>query len=452
MGNAGNGDVTMVIDSDDLVLSDFDTTHIESVEALAGLLVGQEENADIFHQNVDRSGMDVLLEGELGLGIGNTVISRIVRDSGGSNILINDNDNPEFLSLSDYFAVDGPGERLHLFIQTSSSLIDIPIRANLGNTGGGFANIGIPDSSRAALNEIGLNQKILFGFALPAIFRDAVVEFRSGSPSIVVSAEAVPLVNHDVEIEFRSGSPIVIVAAEAAATVDRDVSVTFHSGSPLFTVSANIFPALFRDAIVEFRSGSPVVYVSARRDLSDIGTLFSGQSVTQMELAVEKTESSRTPALIPPSLTDIKNLDESLLPFIAYGLGVEGNINFLPANVRCAIMEHAEFYHLNLGTQAALDQAAEDLEIAISPTYEDRMGGGRQITLDVSPPTYAIGDPNWTRFVQEFLECLLPWTLHLSAINVNILFRGNIYLRGAFRAYNLLFVDGGRANNTGALM
>ena len=92
------------------------------------------------------------------------------------------------MSLSDYFAADGPGERLHLFIQTMSGLIDIPIRTNLGNTGGGFANIGIPDVNRAALNAIGLNQKILFGFALPAIFRDAVVEFRSGSPLISISA------------------------------------------------------------------------------------------------------------------------------------------------------------------------------------------------------------------------------------------------------------------------
>ena len=271
------------------------------------------------------------------------------------------------------------------FIQTISGLIDIPIRANLGNTGGGFANIGIPDLSRAAVNAIGLNQKILIGFALPAVFRDAVVEFRSGSPLIAISAEAVPLVNHDIEVEFRSGSPTVTIVAQAAAIVDRDASVIFRSGSPLFTVSANVFPALFRDAVVEFRSGSPVVSVSARRDLTDVGTLFSGQYVTQMELAIEKTESLRMPVIIPPSLTDIKNLDESLLPFIAYGLGVEGNINFLPANVRCAIMEHAEFYHLNLGTQAALDQAAEDLEITISSTYEDRMGGGRQIMLDVSP-------------------------------------------------------------------
>ena len=68
------------------------------------------------------------------------------------------------------------------------------------------------------------------------------------------------------------------------------------------------------------------------------------------------------------------------------------------------------------------------------------------------PPTYAIGDSNWTRFVREFLECLLPWNVYLAAINVNIFFRGNIYLRGAFRAYNLLFVDGGRADNTGVLM
>ena len=284
------------------------------------------------------------------------------------------------------------------------------------------------------------------------INRDVSISFRAGDPSFIVSGESVPLVNHDVSgIEFRAGNPSFTVAPVAVPTVYADGSVVYRAGNPLFRVTADLSPTIFRDASVTFRAGNPIVKITAGRELSDVGTLFSGQYVTQMEIAIDRVESERLVALIPPLLTDIDNVDVSLLPFIAYGLGIEGNINFLPLGVRCAIINNAEFYLNNIGTQLVLDQAAQDLEIALHPTFTDRQGGGRDVVLDVSPPTYAIGDANWTLFVRAFLESLLPWNVNLTGININVFFRESLYLHGGYRGYDLVFNDGGTAINSGVL-
>ena len=66
----------------------------------------------------DRGGTDSPLDGELGLGTTETVISRIRRHSA-TELNLNDNDSPSALDIGTYFAAGGDGNDLTLYLQTS---------------------------------------------------------------------------------------------------------------------------------------------------------------------------------------------------------------------------------------------------------------------------------------------------------------------------------------------
>ena len=86
------GDLTAV-----LGLGAFDSSGL-AVDAAA--LLGASGTGTLYADE-DRGGSDAPLAGELGLGPGETVISRIRWD--GSRLRLNDNDNPAPLTLEDYF-------------------------------------------------------------------------------------------------------------------------------------------------------------------------------------------------------------------------------------------------------------------------------------------------------------------------------------------------------------
>ena len=80
--------------TDQLVLSDSDDTGLEVVaKALLAASAAATVAGNIFWADADRAGTDTPLDGELGLGAGNTVISRFRRVSA-TVLVLNDNDNP----------------------------------------------------------------------------------------------------------------------------------------------------------------------------------------------------------------------------------------------------------------------------------------------------------------------------------------------------------------------
>ena len=104
-----------------LTLAEYDDTGLEVVAA--ALLVATADALPIpsdLYADSDRGGTGVPLDGELGLGPDNTVISRIrYADVGGeTRLVLNDNNNPVTFDIGAYLGASGDGNDLTMTIQT----------------------------------------------------------------------------------------------------------------------------------------------------------------------------------------------------------------------------------------------------------------------------------------------------------------------------------------------
>ena len=176
--------------------------------------------------------------------------------------------------------------------------------------------------------------------------------------------------------------------------------------------------------------------------------LHSGQYTTPFELASSELNAERYNNLLPYFFPDVDNIPVELLPYIAYLYGIDGNIEFLPEEVRRAIIKNSWYFYDNLGTQAALDKAEEVLEINITHTISDIANGLRGIAITISPPIYAIADPNWAQYIRDFVARLLPYTLRLTSIIVLTVFEADIYISGGLGPYDFVENRGGIAENS----
>ena len=124
----------------DLQLSDFDATGLES-DTLA-LLKSTSDSGSVYADS-DRGGTGAPLDGELGLGTEETLISRIritnLASPNRTRILLNDDNRPDALELVDYFGTNGDGNDLTFSIQTAQGIVSQPA-ANYVSAGGGFIN------------------------------------------------------------------------------------------------------------------------------------------------------------------------------------------------------------------------------------------------------------------------------------------------------------------------
>ena len=100
-----------------LVLSDSDDTGLDVV-AKALLVASADATAgNFFYEDADRGGSDTPLDGELGLGDDETLISGIRRRTA-TLLQLNDDNNPAALDIGAYFSTGGPGNDLTIYLQT----------------------------------------------------------------------------------------------------------------------------------------------------------------------------------------------------------------------------------------------------------------------------------------------------------------------------------------------
>ncbi len=176
----GGGDVTLAISSAEANLSGIARAAVRTRGNLvaglelraftppAGFVVGAAavlvaSGSAVLYADEDRGGSDVPLAGELGLGGGETVISRIRWD--GSRLRLNDNDNLEALTLDDYFLA--PGRRDH--VQTlAGGVASFPAadHTSARAAGGGFVNFSnLPADVVAVLDGISVGDRFIFAVA-----------------------------------------------------------------------------------------------------------------------------------------------------------------------------------------------------------------------------------------------------------------------------------------------
>ena len=107
-----------------------------AIEAAAVIERSTEDTSAELYLGPDRGGIDVPIHGELGLGDGETVISRIRLMA--DFLVINDNDSPEALVLSTFFGAGGDGADLRWHLRNDTTEATIEIADHIDSSGGNF--------------------------------------------------------------------------------------------------------------------------------------------------------------------------------------------------------------------------------------------------------------------------------------------------------------------------
>ena len=179
-------------------------------------------------------------------------------------------------------------------------------------------------------------------------------------------------------------------------------------------------------------------------------TLMTGQYGLPIEKAMETVDAARYRNLLPPPLLSLATIPASLLPALAYSMGVYGNIEHLPENIQRTLIIRWHELHAALGTQAAIQLMVDILDIAgleYHFTYDNETERWN-ITVNITPPAYARGNEGWGQYATGLLTLMIPWLYNVQTVNVESGAAGDIYLHGMVRPYTLLWNDGGQAINS----
>ena len=190
-----------------LVITDSDDTGLD-VDAKALLVasapgtVGSDPYADS-----DRGGTDTPLDGELGLGSTNTVISRF-RRLVAAELTLNDNDSPAALDLGAYFNAGGDGNDLTIYLQTlNDGEVSFPVASQFVLGGGNFARFTLPADAQTLLNNIATGDRWIFKAARP-LERRIESDVSAGALSVTGRVRVTAPAPTRIRATVESGIPV----------------------------------------------------------------------------------------------------------------------------------------------------------------------------------------------------------------------------------------------------
>ena len=167
-----------------LALSDSDDTGLE-VDCKALLVASDAGTAGNFiYEDADRGGTDTPLDGELGLGADESIISGIRRRTA-TVLQLNDNDNPVTFNISSYFGTGGAGNDLTIYLRTlANGEVSFPVAGNVDTRTGSMVRFTLSTEAQNLLENLASGDRIIFktARAAAAIIRDAGVSARAGRP------------------------------------------------------------------------------------------------------------------------------------------------------------------------------------------------------------------------------------------------------------------------------
>ena len=151
-----------------LTLADFDDDGLE-FDMLALLRAGAGDAGTLFALP-PRGVVGAILDGEIGLGADDEIITRIRRRSG--NVLAFNDNGP--LLLSDYFGPGGAGADLTLYVQTTAGVGSLPVSTTT-SAGGNFIQFGpLGTDLDTLVDNIEDGHRFILAFARPAPIEIAV--------------------------------------------------------------------------------------------------------------------------------------------------------------------------------------------------------------------------------------------------------------------------------------
>ena len=150
-----------------LFLADFDDSGLV-VECAALLEASDDATAgNFFYEDTDRGGTDEPLDGELGLGNDDTVISGIRRRT--STLLqLNDDNNPVALDIGAYFSTGGAGNDLTIYLQTmNGGEVSFTVASTVSFSRVDQVRFTLPSDAQTLLDNISTGDRFIFALARP---------------------------------------------------------------------------------------------------------------------------------------------------------------------------------------------------------------------------------------------------------------------------------------------
>ena len=263
-----------------LLLSHWDSSGL-IVDAAAVLVATAPPG---LYANSDRGGTGVPLEGELGLSAAQTVISWIRWD--GSKLILNDNNKPSALTISDYLIL--AANNLYIYLQTSlDGVVSFRIADNLfpaSQQGGNYINIGPPQDASDLLDNISDGDRFLFAVASPAPIALSG-SIASGAPTMEGDLRIVlPL---QLSGDIASGAPTM--EGDLAVLPPIQLSGDMDSGAP--TMGGDLSVTDILQLSGDMATGSPTMEgdLSVVNPLQLSGDISSGAPAMEGDLTIKET-------------------------------------------------------------------------------------------------------------------------------------------------------------------
>ena len=204
-----------------LLLADSDDTGLD-VELKALL---EASGTTTLYADSDRGGFDTPVDGEMGLGVSETLVSRIIRS--GTYIQLNDNDNPSALGLDDYFHIASVGGDLTLYVQTAADGEEsVVVAGNSFDLSAQRIRITTGTDLGSLLDNFSIGDRYIFKFA-----RAAAAAVISLAASASVPAPSAAAVVRAVQSDAVSLAASASVPAPSAAAVGTAAPTTPTTGN-----------------------------------------------------------------------------------------------------------------------------------------------------------------------------------------------------------------------------
>ena len=228
----------------ELTLADSDDTGLEVV--CKALLVASADGTvgNFIYQDSDRGGTDIPLDGELGLGDDDVLISGIRRRTT-TLLQLNNNDNPVALDIGGYFDTGGAGDDLTIYLQTlAGGEISVLAGGNVNFSRVGQVRFTLDAAAQTLLDNLADGDRWIFKTARPAPVTPEELSFSAsaGDPTASFSLAVVaPPTPEELSFTARAGDPTAsfnLAAVAPPPVVPEELSMTARAGDP--TASFNL--------------------------------------------------------------------------------------------------------------------------------------------------------------------------------------------------------------------
>ena len=232
---------TITFDDGALSLTDFDQTDRDvDVLALITANVVPRGAANTIYADTNRGGTDTIDDGELGLGAGETLITRIEFIATDGQVRLNDNDIPTAIHIGDFFDPDVNNlSQWFTSFQTAAGIVSSNILAAVGS---GYVRLDYSgETNLSVLSDIVTGTEFLFAIWRSTATADAVTlegTITAGTPALaaaltITNPSAIPAIA--LEGTVTAGTPSLSGTLDVINPVVLEGTIT--AGTPALSAS-----------------------------------------------------------------------------------------------------------------------------------------------------------------------------------------------------------------------